>query len=329
MSIKSIRTAKGISVFIKGRQPINVDATAANYDDVLAAVASNDLDALEKSLNLRTVIEAKSFGKLRFDENGTLFYGSFTLPQTLADYVLPILKGKGDVEPITLFIDNLLQNPISSVVNELMLFLDKSQMPITPDGHFLAYKKVRGDYMDVYTGTLSNKVGEIVSIPAGVCDTNRHNTCSVGLHFCSKTYLNYYPGDRIMVVKVNPSQVVAIPSDYNEAKGRAWSYEVVAELNTIDGDLVRELGSFFLNEFDSRGEEFVTEPVTKPNHQGAVSVKKVVVTKKANAGLTPVQVKQVRKLLAEGKKVVDVARIVGTSERTVGRVRDYESPYNS
>ena len=328
MSIKSIRTAKGVSVFIKGRQPINVDATAANYDDVLAAVASNDLDALEGALNLRTVIEAKSFGKLRFDENGTLFYGSFTLPQTLADYVLPILKGKGDVEPITLFIDNLLQNPISSVVNELMLFLDKSQMPITPDGHFLAYKKVRGDYMDCYTGTLSNKVGEIVSIPAGVCDTNRHNTCSVGLHFCSKTYLNYYPGDRIMVVKVNPSQVVAIPSDYNEAKGRAWSYEVVAELNTIDGDLVRELGSFFLNEFDSRGEEFVTEPVTKANSQGAVSVKKVV-TKKANAGLTPVQVKQVRKLLAEGKSVASVARTVGTSERTVGRVRDYEAPYNN
>ncbi len=78
----------------------------------------------------------------------------------------------------------------------------------------------------------------------------------------------------------------------------------------------------------SRGEEFVTEPVTKANHQGAVSVKKVV-TKKANAGLTDAQVKHVRKLLAEGKKVVDVARIVGTSERTVGRVRDYESPYNN
>ena len=328
MSIKSIRTAKGISVFIKGRQPINVDATAANYDDVLAAVASNDLDALEKSLNLRTVIEAKSFGKLRFDENGTLFYGSFTLPQTLADYVLPILKGKGDVEPITLFIDNLLQNPISSVVNELMLFLDSSQMPITPDGHFLAYKKITGDWLDVYTRTLSNKIGEIVSIPAGVCDTNRLNTCSVGLHACGKDYLNHYPGDRIVVVKINPTHVISVPVDYNFQKMRVTQYEVVAEMNTVDGDLVRELGAFFLNEYDSRGEEFVTEPVTKANSQGAVSVKKVV-TKKANAGLTPAQVKQVRKLLAEGKSVASVARTVGTSERTVGRVRDYEAPYNN
>jgi hypothetical protein len=34
-----------------------------------------------------------------------------------------------------------------------------------------------------------------------------------------------------MAVKINPADVVAIPSDYNYCKGRTWKYEVVKELS--------------------------------------------------------------------------------------------------
>jgi hypothetical protein len=37
-----------------------------------------------------------------------------------------------------------------------------------------------------------------------------------------------------MLVKVNPADVVSIPSDYNNAKGRAWKYEVVGEMNATE-----------------------------------------------------------------------------------------------
>jgi hypothetical protein len=33
-----------------------------------------------------------------------------------------------------------------------------------------------------------------------------------------------------MLVKINPADVVSIPSDYNNAKGRTWKYEVVGEV---------------------------------------------------------------------------------------------------
>jgi len=36
-------------------------------------------------------------------------------------------------------------------------------------------------------------------------------------------------GGKTMIVKINPRDVVAIPSDYNNAKGRTCRYEVVAE----------------------------------------------------------------------------------------------------
>jgi hypothetical protein len=43
--------------------------------------------------------------------------------------------------------------------------------------------------------------------------------------------LNHFGGERIMIVKINPRDVVSIPSDYNDTKGRACRYEVIGELN--------------------------------------------------------------------------------------------------
>jgi acyl carrier protein len=56
------------------------------------------------------------------------------------------------------------------------------------------------------------------------------NHCSYGLHFCSQSYLQKFGGDRIVILKINPRDVVSIPTDYNHAKGRCCRYEVIGEL---------------------------------------------------------------------------------------------------
>jgi len=109
-------------------------------------------------------------------------------------------------------------------------------MPITPDGHFLAYKKVRANYKDVHSGTMDNSVGQIVEMERHEVDDNKDVTCSTGLHFCGMSYLSCFGGDRTVIVKINPADVVAIPSDYNDAKGRACRYEVIGELNVNPQD---------------------------------------------------------------------------------------------
>jgi hypothetical protein len=108
--------------------------------------------------------------------------------------------------------------------------LEKGGMPITPDGYFLAYKKVRANYKDCHSGTMDNSVGKTVSMERNAVDDNRENECSHGLHFCSESYLSQFGGDRIMILKINPRDVVSIPKDYQNAKGRACSYEVIGEL---------------------------------------------------------------------------------------------------
>jgi hypothetical protein len=114
--------------------------------------------------------------------------------------------------------------------------LEKCNLPITPDGHFLAYKKVRENYKDVHSGTMDNSVGQVVEMERHEVNDNKDQTCSTGLHFCSQSYLTSFGGERIVIVKINPRDVVSIPSDYNDAKGRACRYEVIGELNVDPAD---------------------------------------------------------------------------------------------
>jgi hypothetical protein len=69
-------------------------------------------------------------------------------------------------------------------------------------------------------------------MPRSECDENRDQTCSTGLHFCSYEYLprGYSHNQRVVIVKVNPKDVTAIPTDYNYQKARCCSYEVVGEI---------------------------------------------------------------------------------------------------
>ena len=135
-----------------------------------------------------------------------------------------------DIQPLVNFMHNLYKNPSKRAVDELYGFLEAGNMPITEDGYFLAYKKVRDDYKDVYSGTFDNSVGQVVSMPRNKVDDNKENTCSVGLHFCSFDYLKNFGGSRIMILKINPADVAAIPIDYQQQKGRTCRYTVIGEV---------------------------------------------------------------------------------------------------
>jgi hypothetical protein len=125
-----------------------------------------------------------------------------------------------------------LQNPSKRAVDELYDFLEVGELPITEDGHFLAFKNVKSDYKDIHSGTYDNSVGSTCEMLRNKVDEDKDRTCSYGLHFCSIAYLPHFSdsnGGHTMIVKINPKDVVAIPSDYNNTKGRTCKYVVVGE----------------------------------------------------------------------------------------------------
>ena len=161
------------------------------------------------------------------------------LHNAMTERIILMAQDGYDVTPLVNFMSNLMSNPSKTAIDEAYLFLEATGLPITSDGHFIAYKIVRDDYSSIHDPEFMNEVGTVVEMPRNeVCD-DRLTTCSYGLHFCSKEYLTAYgssnrASDRLVLVKINPADIVSIPFDYNNAKGRASKYLIWKDITEIN-----------------------------------------------------------------------------------------------
>lgn len=231
-NIKYVLGRDSITVYLDSK-PYTINKQAHTYPMVLEAVKKGDETALRNAIDIRngivTALQANGKGKVTID-GSRVMYMDREVTGLIASRIFEVIRLGFDVKPMVKFIENLMENPSKRAVDELFGFLDVCKLPITDDGHFLAYKRVRANYTDVHSGKFDNSVGKVLSMPRNMVDEDKNNTCSYGLHFCSYEYLDKFGGERIMVVKINPADVVAIPADYNNSKGRTCRYEVIDEL---------------------------------------------------------------------------------------------------
>jgi hypothetical protein len=213
----------------------DLSKTHISYQKVVDAIKAGDWDTVKDVIEPKKVV--LNYGQGNVSVQGeALFWKGREMHNALTSRMIAMLQEGFPIEPMVAFMENLMSNPSKRAVDELYGFLEKNNLPITPDGHFLAYKKVRGDYKDCHTGTMDNSVGQVVEMERNEVDDNKDRTCSTGLHFCSQSYLNHFSGERTVIVKINPRDVVSIPRDYNDSKGRACRYEVVGELGVNPED---------------------------------------------------------------------------------------------
>ena len=165
--------------------------------------------------------------------------------------------------PVIRFIIKLRNNPSYRAVRDLYSFLEASQMPITAEGNFVAYKKVirrDGTLVDIHSGTISNEPAQQISMPRNEVDEDPERTCSFGLHVCAHQYLPAFgggPGSAVIAVEVNPADVVAIPIDYDNAKMRVCAYRVLRVLEEWDPDDNPDplRGDYFVEDHEDEEEE--------------------------------------------------------------------------
>lgn len=237
-----------MTIVIDGRSSTISRVTHPKFDQVLDAIRANDWDAVPDLVDLIAVIRdyTSQNGDIEV-RDGDVYFQDKPFANAISDRLLAMLEEDLPIEPLCNFLTNLKKNPSKRAVDELYGFLENNSLPLTPDGHFVAYKKVRDNYMDIHSGKFDNSVGEICEMPRNEVDEDKDRTCSSGLHFCSLEYLpsfGGYSGSRVVLVKINPRDVVSIPSDYNNAKGRACRYEVIAE-HTTDREQDRDTTDAF------------------------------------------------------------------------------------
>ncbi len=219
-----------ISAVIDGKA-FTVDTDHANYAKLIEAVKEKNWTEFVKLVDVAQGLKNYLVGGVEISD-GSITYQGQVIHNSLTTRILDFMRNDLPFEPMVKFLGNLLQNPSYRAVNELYDFLEVGELPITEDGCFLAFKNVRADFKDIYSGTMDNSVGQVLSMPRNMVDEDKNRTCSGGLHFCSIKYLPNFvdsDGGHTMIVKINPADVVAIPADYNNTKGRTCKYEVVAE----------------------------------------------------------------------------------------------------
>jgi hypothetical protein len=217
--------------------PHTVGRIHVTYQKVIDAIKANDWQTVEDIIDPKKVVLNYGSGNVEI-QGEKLFWKGTEMHGVIVNRMVQMLQDGFSVEPLVLFMENLMTNPSFRAVNELYGFLERNNLPITPDGHFLAYKKVRSDYKDVYSGTFDNSVGRVVSMERNQVNDDKNQTCSAGLHFCSEGYLANFGGDRVMILKINPRDVVSIPTDYKNTKGRCCQYEVIGEVGVNPDDAV-------------------------------------------------------------------------------------------
>ena len=214
-----------------------------NYKMILEALPIATADELLDIVDVEKAVATFSDGLVEI-KNGQVTYEGEIVHGSISKRILEFMSKGLPFQPLVNFLNNLMENPSMQSQKELYDFLEHENLAITSDGHFLAYKAVRSDFKDKYRGTFDNSIGNVVTMQRAKVDDNRARGCSDGLHAGALNYVASYGsvenGDRIVIVKINPRDVVSVPSDCNCEKLRTCRYEVIAE---YEGELIKPLYS--------------------------------------------------------------------------------------
>ena len=236
-----ILTDESLTIVLNGKA-LSMRNDHANWQATLDALNNEDWDALPNLFDESKAVEDY------FDnaagvavKDGTVFYTADGQDEALhgvvVDKILHFMRLP--YKPLVRFAGKLANNPSRRAIDELYTFLEHKSMPITPEGNFIAYKGVKHDFTDHYSGKFDNSVGQTLSMRRNqVCD-DADIGCSDGFHAGSYEYAKGYThgGGHLLRVEIDPSDVVSVPKDCDCQKLRTAKYKVVALHETIETPL--------------------------------------------------------------------------------------------
>ena len=253
-------------------KPVKVEKTAPEYNRLIAAF---DLPESEQEDAITKIIQQKvgKYSKDGFTISPVeVTFEDERLPSALANKVRSIAR---EGLPLKLFVNfwkNLQANPSANSVRQLYDFLSYRELPITEDGCFIAYKGVQRNGYSCHgntrtkvlqgivddSGKIENNIGDTIEVLRRDVDDNRGNGCSYGLHVGSLEYAESFSQGKLLIVKINPADVVSVPQDCSCQKCRVSKYQILDAYETeITNAVTDEDGNPIMSEEDEEHDEFV------------------------------------------------------------------------
>jgi hypothetical protein len=250
-----------VTVYMNGKMYTAAPSHSA-YAKIMKALKEKRWAKLPKLFDISAGIVKKGKKKLAV-KDGQIFYGNEPVHNVVTNRILSFMKDGLDFKPLLNFLKRLLQNPSKNSVACLYRFMEANELPVTWDGYVVAYKKVTDDYKDFKTGTFDNSVGKTVEMPRQNVVDDPQESCGPGLHVGGLKYarLDFMSGQgRIVLVKVDPKDVVSVPVDYSSAKCRTCKYVVTDDFSKEESltqtDVASSWGkSEYADEYDAEYED--------------------------------------------------------------------------
>ena len=272
ITAKSIVNETITLIIDNGKQIITAKSDHPKWQSIRDAFAAGNDVLLESLVSIKSVIESYSIGKLSVNSAGVTYDGR---PMHTIDSqrVMAFLKEGLPYQPIANYIERKAKNPSKRAIEEMYNFLENKFMPLTPDGTFIAYRGVCNDYWSK-TGNLAtvvlqgevdkegrilNKIGATIEVERSSVDDNINQDCGAGLHIGSLEYAKGW-GERVILVEVDPADVVSVPLNSGCAKMRCCKYKII-------GEFEYPLNDIYTNEHTTKPEKTDTSKYANDSYK--------------------------------------------------------------
>lgn len=214
-----------------------------NWEAIVAGLLNDD----ESVVDLFDVAETVS---RRFEaltervtvRNGQVYFDGDPLDRAETRQIVRFLDdGVDDFMPLVNFLEKVQTNPNEHSREQLYSWIDRHDFPITEDGDIIAYKGVLANADGTYesissgkaivdgeevSGRIPNAVGSVVEMPRSEVHHDPATGCSRGLHAGTWDYASDFSRGAVLTVRINPRDVVSVPTDCDWQKVRVCRYVV-------------------------------------------------------------------------------------------------------
>ena len=242
--IKSIAlTEKGMTCYKTDGSILNLSPKVMpEMNDIMKMMQNIQLNGCTELLGLKTASLMSLISEMGFEpvemEGG--IYINLSNGPIPAEPLQDLIKHShttGNSAALQALMDRISTIDRKHSVEDLVRFIENAEMPVTADGRLVAFKRVQkrsdGNNYDVHSGTILNNVGCRVQMDIENVDPNRAQDCSYGLHVASRGYIRGFSGNTLLLILVNPEDVIAVPQ-YDPKKVRVCRYDVVHEFSQED-----------------------------------------------------------------------------------------------
>lgn len=248
---------KNVVAFIDGEMYQANDQNPA-WADILKALEDGADNAA--ALFSPAQVVSKNFQKVtdRVSLRGSqVFFDGVAQAGVLVDSILRHLQEGNDFTPLVNFMEKVANNPNEHSREQLYRWLTATGgFSIAEDGDIVGYKGVQAEYdgslrsshsghaivdgVEYNNARIPNNPGSVVEMPRDEVQHDPSRGCHTGLHVGTWSYARSF-APVTLEVRVNPRDVVSVPTDCGDAKMRTCRYVVVDKVDApYDTALVKE-----------------------------------------------------------------------------------------